>query len=104
LVADVAGVAAGTRFPCALSLSGGRSCKTRAISAAKRESVLDVRDSATLLPVIARLDRATSIPEAGVIEPRGRGVLDSRMRGHVSWEWRDAYNRVASPQRFGMTV
>jgi hypothetical protein len=38
------------RHPLSLRtlLSGGRSCKTPAISAAKRESVLDVRNSATL--------------------------------------------------------
>ena len=26
--------------------------------------------------------RGTSIPEAAVIEPRGRSVLDARLRGH----------------------
>jgi hypothetical protein len=31
--------------------------------------------------VIARLDRATQYPEAPMIEPRGHGVLDPRLRG-----------------------
>jgi len=32
--------------------------------------------------VIARLDRAVSIPETAAIEPMGRGVLDTRLRGY----------------------
>ena len=35
----------------------------------------------TYSTVIARLDRATSIPETPMIESRSRGVLDTRMRG-----------------------
>ena len=67
-------------IPCALFLKRGATvtCKPRAFRAAR---------SRTHIQLSSPRRRRSSIPETPMIDPRSRGVLDTRLRGYDSFVW-----------------
>src|SRR5437868_7308370 len=54
------------------------------------------RENAATYSVSSSRKRGPSIPETSVMEPRSRGVLDARLRGHDRSEWRRTIPVIAS--------
>jgi hypothetical protein len=85
------GVQRAPGIPCSL-FEGECLCKARA------QSVAGSRSRASLSVVIVREGGRSSIPEASVIEPRSRGVLDTpHARGTTVCGWGRSHPRHCEP-------
>jgi hypothetical protein len=102
LARETAGAASTRHSLRPLSL-GETVCKARARNAPREGEGVCVFESATPSAVIVREGGRSSIPEAAVIEPIGRSVLDTPpARGTTSWVPGESLDSMRGCERFAL--